>query len=274
MKKNVYNINDVQSLLLSLIRDVTRICEDKKIDYYLVKGGLIGAVRHNGFIPWDPDVDIVILRKDIQRFCDELRHNLSDPFELYYFDMQSDYEYLFPRVGIKGVDYRRLHLDVFILTEAPDTQTEQNRFFNIISLYEKLNTLRNSNIFRPVNSIFNRAILVISKLALCWIPKSFVRNKYLEYISKYKNQTNFVLQVGAVDEYGKKYLMPRKWFEESVYLTFEDIKLRAPKEYDLYLKQMYKDYMRLPDEKEQSKINNTWSFSNDEAIVRCLNKNK
>ena len=274
MKKNVYYINDIQTLLLSLIREVTRICDENHIEYFLVKGGLIGAVRHKGFIPWDPDVDFVILRKDIMRFCEALRNNLSDPFELYYFDAQSDYEYLFPRVGLKGVDYRRLHLDVFILTEAPDSIEEQKRFFKAISIYEKINTLRNSNVFRPVNSIINRTILVFSKLALCWMPKSVVRNNYLKFISKYEDQTNYVLQVGAVDEYGMKYLMPRKWFEHSIRLPFEDFELKAPKEYDLYLKQMYKDYMRLPDKKEQAKINNTWSFPNDENIIKCLNRSK
>lgn len=267
-----YNINDIQTALLNIVKEVTGMCEKYGVKYYLVKGGLIGAIRHKGFIPWDPDVDIAIPYDHLEKFCSVLREHLKQPYELCYFDKQNDYEYLFPRVGIKGIDYRLLHLDVFIITNAPDNKVEQDKYFRTISWWEKLNTMRNSNIFRPINSYLNRIILVAAKLILFWMPKKYVRDNYLSLLGKYSGKSRTLLQVGAVDEYGKKYIMPAQWFDDFINVPFENITLRSPKEYDLYLKQMYGDYMKLPNAKEQGKIDRIWNFPNDNYLKNIVDR--
>lgn len=270
-EKESFSIKDVQKLLYNILKEVVNLCESNNINYYLVKGGLIGAVRHSGFIPWDPDVDIAVPYDNLAKFCSVLREKLKEPYTLYYFDKNESYEYLFPRVGIKGVDYRQLHLDVFIISNIPNDRKEQLEFFTKLSRVEKLNTIRNSKIFRPINSIKNRILLVVLKTLTICVPPRYIRKKYMQLISDQK-QSGFIIQVGAVDEYGYKYIMPRSWFTPKAKMLFCDFNISIPNDFDSYLKQMYGDYHKVPEEAETSKqFVRRWYFPNPGLINEIIN---
>lgn len=268
----VLHVDEIQIVLKNMIIEVTEICDRNNIDYYLVKGGLIGAVKYHNFIPWDPDVDFVIQSKDLEKFCECISSQISERYELCFYTEQKDYEYLFPRIGVKGLDYRQLHLDVFILASFPDEEKAQLKVYNQLYWFEFLNTLRNSKIRRPVNSVINRVALIIARVALFWIPRSYVRNKHLQILRTYDNRSKYVIHAGAVEEYGKKYIMPREWFGTPVKLQFGDIYLKCPNQFDKYLRQMYGDYECDPPVSEQKRQRERiWEF-NDTLIQKVLIK--
>ena len=70
-------MNDHQKTLLAMLRDLDHICKDNDIKYMLFAGTALGAVRHNGFIPWDDDLDVVMQRDQYNRFLDAAEVSLD-----------------------------------------------------------------------------------------------------------------------------------------------------------------------------------------------------
>ena len=62
------DLKEVQHAVLGIMKDIDKVCTENHIKYWLYAGTLIGAVRHNGFIPWDDDLDVAMLREDYERF--------------------------------------------------------------------------------------------------------------------------------------------------------------------------------------------------------------
>lgn len=73
---------EIQAIQLKILTHISEICESEKVNYWLDGGSLLGAVRHNGFIPWDDDIDIVMPRADFQRFIKAAKEKLSHELEL------------------------------------------------------------------------------------------------------------------------------------------------------------------------------------------------
>ena len=68
---------EIKTIDLDILKNVHRFCEEHSISYILIGGTLLGAVRHKGFIPWDDDVDIAMLRPDYERFLNEYRSGIE-----------------------------------------------------------------------------------------------------------------------------------------------------------------------------------------------------
>ena len=124
-------LREVQLTELEMLTEVHRICQKREIPYVIIAGTLLGAVRHGGFIPWDDDVDVALLRKDYERF----RRACEEELDTERFVFQDDrntpgYRWGYGKLRRKNTLFLREHqenmpyfqgifLDVFPLDEVP-----------------------------------------------------------------------------------------------------------------------------------------------------------
>lgn len=257
MTKNVVPENEAKQIMLEILKEVASFCDKNGLLYYLAYGTLIGAIRHNGFIPWDDDIDIMMPRPDYEKFV-ELYHkngkySISSPlvdkgcFLIYskvYDERTVKYE--------EGIDYNRfpalgIDIDVFPLDGIPcgahfsQYIKDRDRFMKLGKLILRVITPRRS--YPTLRSKLSSFILnPICKL----IGKDFFIRKAIQLMSQYKYEESDYVHVAFHHKSSLNERYDKKDFSDRVKVTFEKELFWAPKGYDSVLKSFYGDYMQLP----------------------------
>ena len=245
---------------LEILLHITDFCEKNDIRYSLAYGTLLGAIRHQGFIPWDDDIDIIMPRKDYERFK-KLYHSERYPFSDLtinpnhptgmgkVYDTQTFFYY---RKTIRR-SYG-LFVDVFAVDNFPSNKEERLKWQKQIKKLIAINTIKNTDIYsifcskKNWNSLFKKLLLRLYPL-----PKKSIQKRISQLMQKYDGQkTESVGITMSVDNPYDTY--PSNLFEEYITVSFENHHFKAIKQYDLWLKVCYGDYMQLPPvEKRQGK---------------------
>ena len=247
---------------LDLLDEFDRVCRKNNIGYVLVGGSLLGAVRHKGFIPWDDDADIAMLREDYERFklhLDELNSEIC-----FFQDHDTDPEYRWGygklrRTGTKYVRVGQEHLkcrtgifvDVFPMDDIPLSIIGQvlqdfHCFCMRKTLWAEVGRISESGLKKAVYSILSH------------ISTDLIFRQIRGYAKKSSNRTNNRVRTLLFPAAGKlyykstkirdRYGMPKEWFLERSEYEFEGKLFWGTRDYDAILKHFYRDYMKLPDE--------------------------
>ena len=264
---------------LEMLLYVDSVCRKNQIEYTLAGGSLLGAVRHRGMIPWDDDIDILLLRPAYEKLTALLRHDdryrLVVPEENAYFypfaklmdrntvlKMLNHHETRIPDFGV--------YIDIFPVDGCPDSHDEQYRFQK--KLRRELQDVRMS-IFRSYcdSGTFVRrmakAVLFFPKhLALRLKKKPEEWKKFLlDDMQTYPVQTShyagFLLSV-------YEEILPTAVYEEYMDIDFEGHSLRSIKAYDTYLKKLYGDYMTPPPEDKRISAHQYTAFRKENKSVK------
>ena len=251
------HLRKLQLELLEILLEFDRICRAAGIRYVLSSGTLLGAVRHKGFIPWDDDMDVDMLRSDYEKFC-QVADQLID-HERFFFqntDTDTGYRWVFGKMRRKDTEYIRIwqgHLrqknglciDVFPLDPGSDSKAKQWLFFRGTSLCRKI-------LWSPVGarqcpSVIERGFFRI----LSAIPRDWVLAWYRKIVEKSGRSEpgEWLVSYNEDDVLDRKYR--RAWFEKTVAMEFEGYQFPAPQGYDEVLKLLYEDYGKLPAEEER-----------------------
>ena len=256
------SLEEVKKIELNILKQVHDFCEEKSLKYVLAYGTLIGAIRHNGFIPWDDDIDIWMPRKDYDLFM-EVFPEWGAGRHLYIAGPQSDQYYL-PRHMIKVCDDRTLLLenkykaykttglfiDIFPLDNAPDNMLERKIWAKYVRSYKYRVLAGNISFDSPVYKKFSISKKIFTVLLSRGNIKK-INSKFVKKAGKYKEKTTDYVTVFYVSK-------PRVYSIEDIFPpslhVFEDAQFYIPKAYDKILKSIYGDYMQLPPEEERIPI--------------------
>ena len=263
MAEQAYEIEDselrqLQRIELEMLIEMDRICKKYGIKYSLDGGTLLGAVRHKGFIPWDDDIDVIMLREEYVKFRKACVRNL-DTTRFFFQDYRTDPEYRwgyakFRRKGTKFVRLGQEHLkqnagvfmDIFVVDNVPDGYLSRRVHHFACFLIRKI-LYSEVGKYNETNPILRFVYRELSK-----IPRDMVfhvRNCLAAPLSRTRTQliSHYTLEYPKHCRYG----LPRECFDEMIELEFEGYKFPGFKKYDLYLSTYYGDYMTLPPKEKQ-----------------------
>lgn len=264
MKNN--EMQKIHEIAFKILCEIDRICEKNDIKYFLSSGTLLGAVRHQNFIPWDDDADIAMTREEYNKFAEACRDELGDDFEFLSCDQSGNHFVDF----IPGVVYRKcrwfdeqeeqkdaynyVKTDIFILEQSYNQRwREKVRVAHMLMIYGLAMGHRTDIQWRKFSGVTKIAIRFFSKLGEK-IPLKKLREKYTRVSTKLQGKkTNRYLSnvpppwlsLKLVHQY------PVDWFSESVRLPLNGKEFPVPKDWDKLLELSYHNYMELPPEEER-----------------------
>ncbi|HJJ16106.1 MAG TPA: LicD family protein [Clostridiaceae bacterium] len=268
MEKQCLSLREIQMEELEILKNFIKYAEKRNLKYYLCGGTLIGAIRHQGFIPWDDDIDICMPRPDYDKLIMlAKKETILENYELKSMELKNSV-YPFSKVVNKNIKIRsnskedkNLWIDIFPIDSVPDEKEKQEKLINEIMKYKGIMYLHNTkmkDILKENKSKKNKFLKILLKPISFLIPKKIVSKKMIK-IAK-SNDYNKGEKLGVyIWGYGIREIMDRKIFEKGIKVKFEDIEANAPAEYDKYLTNIYGDYMKLPPE-EKRIIHNTVAF--------------
>lgn len=247
-------LNDIQQILLGFLLEVDRICKKHNIKYFLGGGSLLGAVRHKGFIPWDDDADVMMLRKDYDRFLSVLPSELPNYLFAQTQENEKDSHFPFTKLRINNTllsteftsRFPNIHNGIFLDVLAQD-YTSNNAFLRKIhmkatasSRWLVLDKWRGTSV--NANSRFSSLCANILRKIF---PLDFLQKVQNKLISLHKNMKNPKYLFDSMGRNVSRGAFPAEWLDEAIWVDFENAKLPIPKEYDKYLKYLYGDYMEM-----------------------------
>lgn len=251
------NTKEIQEIELDILLEVDKLCKEHQIEYFLIGGTLLGAIRHKGFIPWDDDIDIMMRRSEYNKFIKLIKSNNSLPKYL-SFNIPKDNEYLLPYIKVtneKTISFdvlenkfhKGLWIDIFPLDYIYNDKKKNIRLLKkMIKNRVWIFRLYATNMKYPFLKQF--LINIIRKTAsFCGITYEKFLNNILKETNKPKS--NYVTDLVWCRDLTEIY--PTSWFEELIDVEFEGHIFKGIKHYDEYLTQFYGDYMKLPPENQR-----------------------
>lgn len=258
MVLNKEELRRLQSIEVDMLKEFVRICNELRLKYYVIDGTLLGAVRHNGFIPWDDDIDVGMPRKDYEVFLKKAPEMLAEG--LFLQNNHTDKEYCLNMSKIRNVN------TTFIEKECRRQNIRHGVFIDIVPLdnyplsfcsrlwldfKRKILGWRIGKGFvwevpNPIKRMVKE--LMYACLSLVWTETKEAVEAREKLFSSFP-YTGLIVNFSCLS--GKKDVIPAEWYGEGCDLDFEGIKVRAPKEYHKWLTQVYGDYMKLPPKEKQ-----------------------
>ena len=262
-------LEKLHKVQLKMLEDFINSCEKHNLTYFMVYGTAIGAIRHQGFIPWDDDIDVGMLRKDYDKFLTIFPQEMGKKYNLLTPKIDGRYACTVTHIQKKGTKFisemskdlkceQGIFMDIFPFDNVAKGKKQQLRQMRMTYFWGKLLFLsRTGNPIIPLKGmskvVAGFACKIIHRmLKLFRISSGFIYRKYVEAATQYNDSdmcgeyiTSFEYAGCLKDKIKAKDLFPLKA------VPFEYLMVKIPQNNHEFLKKVYGDYMKLPPENER-----------------------
>lgn len=248
-KKELKELRDTE---LEILKEVVDFCDKNNITYFLAFGSLLGSIRHKGFIPWDDDIDIGMLRSDYEKFLSLFPHDANSKYYVQALEYDNNYWNSFAKVRkshtlvieerIKDLNFNKeINLDIFPFDTVNGSSYQDIKIRAIL-----IRIIRDSiYIKKHVNKLSDCHHKILTKLFLGLSVKRLYKiQKWLMVKDKNKNNSKVV-------NFLSTYLIEKEYTDLETLLPvkkgeFEGLEFNIPNKPEVYLKNLYGNYMELP----------------------------
>ena len=243
---------ELKKIQIDILDNINKFCIDNNIKYWIDYGTLLGAVRHKGYIPWDDDIDIGMLREDYDKLI-KLFNKSNNRYVLKDYILDKNWHYSYGKIldtdtimyepdeknGIKS----SVFIDIFIYDDLSNDDRVVKNAFKKRKLYGRLHVLQTYKVSYYENKRKFNFIRLPLHLILKLFPKNYFVKKIVQIEMKYAS--NDAKMVGLLCE-KLDVAFDKEDFADVTKIEFEGKKYFAPKDYDKHLKLAYGNYMELP----------------------------
>ena len=251
----------VRNAQMDLLIELDRICKKWSIPYFLTYGTLLGAVRHDGFIPWDDDLDVGMLHTNLKRFRKACETDLDPAYYLHSWDIDPRSPHPFLKLKIRDTHYPEkmaaasgmddgIYIDIFPYDGVPAGKLARKRqkletymLYKILLLRCDFDLSGESKLRKLLYGVL-KCISCVRSLDGWRKTATRVRNRYND------GSATYTTNMYSGYDYERE-AVPCGMLEDTVPHKFEQGEYSVPREYDRFLRQIYGDYMQLPPEDQR-----------------------
>ncbi len=255
------SIEEVHQVQLELLKKIAKSCDEQGLTDFLCWGTLIGAIRHNGFIPWDDDVDIVMLRPDYEKLIAYFKDHEESLAPIRLLHYSTSREYIYPIARVCDTRYRLvcdyepdyglgIFVDIYPLDGWGSTEEDVERYFRLFHAFRRDHWYASKKHFPAFQGakgrvlykwlLYRRArLLGTNRISRIWDEKA---KRLPIKDAAYVGNLNWAMNVR--ERIHKSDLVPIRH-------RFEETEFTIPQGYDRILRNYYGDYMQFPPEEER-----------------------
>lgn len=246
-------LDEIKKIEIEVMEEIKRICEKHGIKYFLVGGSMLGAVRHKGFIPWDDDLDVGMLREDYEKFRRVAPQELDERYTYQSYRTEKDSHYIFDKIRLKDTFFTTkfsnmfemengLFIDILVYDKTAKSPFFQKLHILLLRSWVRLINIRWVN--RPRKKVFYRFSKIFLPLMRLF-PLGFYHAVF-NWMLNWFNHSNSKWAIDGVGQNLYKGAFPIEWLEDTIDVPFENTTFPIPVHYDEYLRHWYGDhYMEL-----------------------------
>ena len=241
MEEKKLTLEEIHEELLCQLRDIVAICNRHGIEYNMMCGSLLGAVRHKGFIPWDDDIDLLITREEFEKFRKIYPQECDKRFELTYLNTWT------PRVMNRDPEKAAAFTDFFILDSVPPAGWKRRVWYLKLHI---LQGMMKKNVDYSRFNLKNKIMLFGTHILGLPFSTQWKAKMYEKISTQNPPSTEVCMSNGAFG-LGQHIWHPAQ-FEKKIEVPFEGVQVKIPEKYDEVLTILYgPDYMTPPPESER-----------------------